>query len=183
MDGTVAIGGSYLTPSRVEDPQWQIRGLSDFNGDGWSDILWHHQGTGDLYVWFMNHLAVSESSYLTPSRVADTRWQIRGVGDFNHDGWGDILWRHEVDGSLYVWFLNETMRADGSYLTPSAFADTRWKIAQVADFTTDGKIDILWRHEATGYLYVWILDGTVRTSGSYLTPDRVSGPQWKVVPR
>ena len=66
--------GSYLTPSRFTDTQWQIRGLADFNGDARKDILWHHQGTGHLYVWHLEGTVVTAGSYLTPSRFADTRW-------------------------------------------------------------------------------------------------------------
>ena len=48
--------GSYLTPRSFSDTLWQIRGVADLNKDGQPDLLWHHQGTGDLYVWFLNGL-------------------------------------------------------------------------------------------------------------------------------
>ena len=72
-----AIKQSYLTPDRFTNPQWQVRELADFNADGHTDVLWHHQTTGDLYVWFLNSsLVMTSGSYLTPSRVPDTTWQI-----------------------------------------------------------------------------------------------------------
>ena len=51
------------------------------------------------------------------------------------------------------------MAASGSYLTPSAFTDTQWKIVQVADFNADAKNDVLWHHQGSGALYVWFLGG------------------------
>ena len=50
--------------------------MADFDRDGNQDLLWHHQGTGDLYVWFMNGTVVTRGSYLTPSRFADTNWKV-----------------------------------------------------------------------------------------------------------
>ena len=50
MNGLSVTGGSYLTPSAFTDTQWVIRGVADFNGDGNTDVLWHHQGDGSLYV-------------------------------------------------------------------------------------------------------------------------------------
>ncbi|MFI5041916.1 MAG: FG-GAP-like repeat-containing protein [Acidimicrobiales bacterium] len=183
MNGTVATGGSYLTPARFADTRWQIRGVADFNGDGKADLLWHNQATGDLYVWFMNGTAVSGGSYLTPSRFADTRWQIRGVADLDGDGKPDVLWHHQTSGDLYAWLMNGTVAAGGSYLTPRSFSDTHWKLALVADFDADGKPDLLWHNQQTGDLYVWLMKGMVTTGGSYLTPSRFSDTSWQVVPR
>ena len=114
---------------------------------------------------------------------ADTRWQIRGLADFNGDGKLDILWHHQTNGELYVWYLDGAVTTGGSYLTPKAFADTQWKIVKLADFDADGKQDLLWHHQASGELYVWFLDGTVVKGGGYLTPKSFSDTNWKVVPQ
>ena len=76
LNGLTVSWGSYLDPSRFADTRWQIRRVMDLNDDGQPDLLWHHQATGELYVWYLNGVAVSGGAYLTPSRFADTRWQI-----------------------------------------------------------------------------------------------------------
>jgi hypothetical protein len=128
MSGLAVTGGSYLTPPAPADPQWQIRAVTDLNRDGQPDVLWHHQGTGDLYVWYMNGTAVTRGAYLTPGQFADTRWQIRRVDDFDGDGQPDVLWQHQTTGELYVWLLDGSVASRGSYLVPNRFADTRWQI-------------------------------------------------------
>ena len=183
LQGRVVTSGSYLKPRSFSDTLWQIRGLADFDGDGDADLLWHHQGRGDLYVWLMQGLAATGGGYLTPKTFADTRWQIRGVADFTRDGQPDILWHHQVDGGLYLWAMEGLAVDWGSYLTPAAFADTRWQIRRIADFDGDGQLDLLWHHQQSGELYAWLLDGTVVKGGSYFTPRAFTDTRWQIMPR
>ena len=78
-------------------------------------------------------------------------------------------------GDLYTWLLSGTVTSSGAYLDPPRFADTRWQIRGLADFNADGKVDVLWHHQATGELYVWYLNGTAVTSGAFLTPEELLG--------
>jgi hypothetical protein len=76
MQGATSAWESYLTPSTFSDTRWQIRRVADFDRDGQPDILWHHQKTGELYVWLMDGLTVRAGVYLTPPAFSDTGWQI-----------------------------------------------------------------------------------------------------------
>jgi hypothetical protein len=49
---------------------------------------------------------------------------------------------------------------------------------QLGDFTGDGKPDLLWQHATTGDVYLWTMNGTTQTGGTYLAQGM--GP-WKVV--
>ena len=131
----------------------------DFNRDGQPDLFWHHQQTGELYTWLMNGTVVVDGAFFDPRFFTDTKWQIRGVGDFDGDGRSDVLWHNSVTGDLYVWFMNATVVTGASFLNPSGLADTRWQIEAVADFDGDRSPDLLWRHLDTGALYVWLMNG------------------------
>jgi hypothetical protein len=181
MNGTTQASSSYFTPSAVADTNWQIAGIGDFNADGQSDMVWRNQATGGISVWFMNGTTQASSSWLTPSAVADTNWQIAGVGDFNADGKPDILWWNRTMGGISVWFMNGTTQTSSSWLTPSAVADTNWQIAGVGDYNADGKPDILWQNQATGEISVWFMNGTTQASSSYFTPGVVGDTNWKIV--
>jgi len=57
-------------------------------------------------VWLMaggTHL----STVMLPSEP-DLNWRIAGIGDFNSDGYNDIVWRNTGTGENRIWFMNRT---------------------------------------------------------------------------
>jgi hypothetical protein len=180
MNGVVRTGGAYLSPAQVPDTNWKVEGVADLNGDKKPDILWRNQVTGELYVWFMDGVGMTSGAYVTPSRVSDTNWKIEAVADLNGDGKPDLIWRHQTFGTVYVWYMNGAVQTGGAYLSPSAVADTHWRIESVGDFNGDGKPDLVWRNTATGSVYAWFMNGVTMTGGAYLTPAAVTDTTWVV---
>ena len=183
MDGTTLSSAAFFTPPLVANTLWQVQGLADLSGDGKTDVLWRNTSTGQLYAWLMDGTALSSGTLLTPSVVANTGWTIRGLDDFNRDGKPDVLWHNQSTGQLYVWFMNGTTLSSATFLSPSAVPNTSWKVRQVGDFNGDGKPDILWHNQSTGQLYAWFMDATTQSSGTFLTPARVSNPSWQINPQ
>jgi len=181
MNGIAQSSGAPLTPATV-NPVWQVRGLADFDADGKPDILWHNRSTGALYVWFMNRIAQSSGVFLNPATVNPV-WQIRGLADFNADGKPDILWHNQSTGALYVWLMNGTVQSSGVFLSPASVANLAWQVRQVGDFNRDGKPDVLWHNRSTGALYVWLMNGTVKSSATFLTPAAVANLTWQITPQ
>jgi len=83
-------------------------------------------------------------------------WQPFGTGDFNGDGFADILWLNTSTGQAVVWFVNGTSVIGGG--SPGS-APPVWKIAETGDFNGDSKSDIVWYNTASGQVVVWLLDG------------------------
>ena len=118
IDGTVGVWLMVETsvlstpnflPERATDLQWKVVGVGDFNGDGKSDLLWRHGGTGELGAWLMNGLSRVIHAPLNPLFVTDQRWQVGAVTDANGDGKPDIIWQH-TDGTIMIWHMNGTSR-------------------------------------------------------------------------
>jgi glucose/arabinose dehydrogenase len=183
MDGTRVASASYLTPPAVPDTRWRVELAGDFDADGKPDVLWRNASGGQLYVWFMDGTTVSSTSFLTPPAVADPAWAIRGLGDFDRDGKTDILWHNQVTGRLYLWLMHDTVVDSASFLDPPSVADTRWRVRRVGDFDGDGKPDLLWQHQTTGQLYVWLMNGVIASTSSFLTPSALADQSWQISPQ
>jgi hypothetical protein len=57
------------------DASWQVQGITDFDADGRSDILWR-SGTGQLAIWFLDGGRFAGEAY---PRTVDASWQVKGV--------------------------------------------------------------------------------------------------------
>lgn len=153
---------------------------SDFNGDGRTDLVWHHQVDGRISIWHMNGIVLQAGTLLTPDRVADTNWKIAGVWDPNGDGNPDLLWRHQLSGNLATWRMNGTTQVSGGPLTPGAVADTAWEIVATADLDRDGDTDLVWQHATQGLISAWLMNGTTMVEGRLLSPSTVADTNWRI---
>ncbi|MBV9567290.1 MAG: VCBS repeat-containing protein [Hyphomicrobiales bacterium] len=174
---SLTLQGGLVSP----DVSWNVAGVGDFNGDGKSDILWRNT-SGALIEWSMNGSQITSSRQVTlgASAVApDSSWSIAGVGDFNGDGKSDILWRN-TSGNLIDWTMNGSQVAAIQQVTlqgTPALPDSSWQIAQIGDFNSNGKSDILWRN-SDGALAEWTMNGAQITASQGTTLQLTSSSNW-----
>jgi hypothetical protein len=175
MKGATRTGSASLPA--IIDLNWQIVGTGDFNGDGWPDILWRYNGSGGKNcVWYMKGATRTATASLLA--VTDLSWQIVGTGDFNRDGWPDILWRYNGSGGKdLVWFMQHVTREGTASL--GAVTDLNWQIGGAGDFNGDGWPDILWRdYGSGGKNVVWYMQGATRTGTATLPA--VTDLNWRI---
>jgi hypothetical protein len=151
---------------------------SDFNMDGYSDVIWQDPVTGMAQVWFLGG-AQGTSTIGAVNLTASNTWRIVGVGDFNRDGRPDVVWQDPVTGAAQVWFLGG---AQGNVVTGAANLSTgnSWRIMSIADFNGDGQPDIIWQDPVTGLAQIWLMggaQGTILTGAVNLTASN----SWRIV--
>jgi hypothetical protein len=173
MDGTKLLN-EFPLQSFMPDPNWNIVGTADFDGDGQTDILWRNAADGNNLVWVMNGIRLFREAPLPP--VADTNWKIVAAGAFDGDAGPDIAWRNAATGENGVWLMDGTTVVGGAVLP--GVADLNWNIVGVGDFNAMGKSDILWRNQATGDNVVWFMNDTTVTGGAVLAP--VPDGNWRI---
>ena len=181
MNGVNLVTGDFTNPQTLTDNNWKIVGTNDFNGDGRPDFLWRHLVSGQNVVWYMNGANLISGTFTNPTSLTDVRWKMVGTGDFNLDGRADILWRHDNSGENVLWYMNGVNLVSGTFTSPPTLTDVRWKMAGVADFNRDGKVDILWHHNQVGQIVLWYMDNNVLLSGTFATPNGLSDIGWQVV--
>ena len=132
----------------------------DFNGDGMSDIAWRDTTadatSGLLTIWEMNGTQVLNPTATPVYSVPYPQVTIIGLGDFNGDGYADILWRNN-DNLLVIWEMMGT-----KVLNPNATGVAQvvgWSVIGVGDFNGDGMSDLLWA-DGNGSYAIWEMNGT-----------------------
>ncbi|MBI1338464.1 MAG: hypothetical protein GC164_16095 [Phycisphaera sp.] len=148
---------------------------TDFNADGYDDIVFRNSSNGLNIIWLMQG-ATKVGSVGLPT-VADTNWTIAAIGDMDMDGDPDLVWRNDSTGLNIIWTMNGTTKS-GSVGLPTV-ADTHYEIVGLGDFNADDKNDLVWRNTSNGSNIVWTMNGTTK-SGSAGLPS-VADTNWQIV--
>ena len=152
-------------------------GISDLDNDGRSDLLFQHRD-GSLAVWFMDGVNLTASALLSPEGPGNGDWRVAGIGDFDRDGQGDLLFQHTA-GALSAWIMDGTnLRLTGT-ISPSSPDDPNWRVVALADFNADGHSDFLFQH-SNGALVIWMMDGVIFQSNQFPVPNHPGDKAWRV---
>ncbi|NJM45438.1 MAG: hypothetical protein HC860_04105 [Alkalinema sp. RU_4_3] len=122
--------------------------------------------------------------------VGDLNWQIVGLGDFDRNGYNDLLWTNRRTGEVALWTIDITQglanptdsSAQFTRVIKSAFflptTAIGWEVQGIADFDRDGQLDLFWREQATGQTAFWKLKDGKFVSGNF--SGTASGAGWQV---
>ncbi len=138
-------------------------GISDFNGDGHSDILFQDT-SGAVRTWTV--AGNVHGDQVNPDAFdanVDPNWRAVETFDMNGDGRSDILFRN-ANGAVAAWL------SKGSDFNQSAYYHVPfgidWRIAGTGDFNNDGKDDIVWQN-VSGAISIWSSIGNGFTENTY----------------
>ena len=168
-----------LSPDVVVETAWKIKAVADFNQDGSPDLVWQHDTNGAIAIWFMDGPTMRAGVPLGPGQVMDLGWKIVGSGDFNRDGWQDLVWQHQGDGRISVWKMRGSTLVEGDLISPGQIFDLDWKIRGVGDINGDDMPDLIWQHRISGDVSTWLMNGTTMMSG--ISVGRVPDTNWQIV--
>jgi hypothetical protein len=170
LDSNTRNLSAWLSPISTGTNFGDISSTWTIAAEGNGYILWR-DAAGDLARWLVQGGAVTQSLGL--GNVPNT-FIIAGVGDFNGDGYIDILWNDSNSGTLSIWFLNATGVQSAAAVGSTT---STWNVAQIGDYDGDGKSDILWL-DTSGNLAMWLMNGAQVSSSISLGN---VGTTWRVL--
>jgi len=141
---------------------WTIRGAGDMDGDGNLDLVFQHID-GRLAVWYMNGATQTSSAYLHSDVQYNTLWEIRGIDDFNGDGFDDFVFEHH-DGRVILWYMQDRNRIGYDSLNVNVENSVHWNIVATADTNGDGNPDLVLQHPDGRLQTYQIVNGAVTAS-------------------
>ena len=97
MNGSTILADDGVSTVGLE---WQIVGIGNFDGSGFSDIVWENADNGNFAIWTMRGDSAVSQQYPSPG----DQWSITGVADLDHTGLADLLWRNVDTGDVQAWF-------------------------------------------------------------------------------
>ena len=141
---------------------------SDFNGDGFDDLVLYRPFTGVddpglTAIWLGS--ANANFAFSIANVFDESSWTYpSATGDFTGDGFDDMFVTDLDMGFRFNWEGD----AAGTF-TPvyNGLRDLGWRVWGAGDFNGDGRDDMLWRHP-TGKIEEWLgqANGTFESRGA-----------------
>lgn len=165
--------GKFSVGSEYGRPDWPMRNatIADMNGDGRPDIIAanrYGRTAGSNYICLNRGAGRFDAECIAFAPEPATTIT---AADFNGDGFTDLLVPHRNGGQSRLYF--GAAGADLTKLRSVAFgpADAQIRIAEAADLTGDGRLDVVTIDETRG---VAVYEG--RGDGSFGAPRSVGSP-------
>lgn len=165
----------WVNAINVGTTDWRTIGLGDFDRDGVSDIA--IQNTTNGLTYFANFDAGgAQNGWGYIAGGLGTTWIGKASGDFNGDGFDEMIFQHATNGS--VWFVNIASGGLTGQWGVVANNLAGWNVAAVADYDNDGYDDVLMQNAATGTTLIANMD-----NGAFMgwQTGTSAGTEWMVV--
>ena len=161
-------GNTLISAANITNKNsWKVVSVADFNQDGRPDLLWQDPTSGFSQVWYMG--GSKGTTIQGAANLDETNpWHIVGTGDFNNDGFPDVLWQDPKTGTVQIWYMGGTTPGQQGTQLQSAVNLTAnsWNVVAIADFNQDGHPDVVFESPTNGAAQVFYYTGTKGTTPS-----------------
>lgn len=148
--GAGVVNANRLVNSLSKVKIWKTKG--DYDADGYSDMLWRNQKTGETKLTNVSANNLSTNNiFIAPDAVPylDTAFRVETTADFTGDGRTDILWRNPYSGVTTVSNMVGRWATGHNNLMSSSMPqiDRTYAVVGAGDIDNDDYADLLWRNQ------------------------------------
>jgi hypothetical protein len=150
---------NYAKVGILTGTDWHAVAIGDFNNDSLDDVIWQNDN-GTIREWLGQSDGTFAGNIDHVNFVARAGSHLIGSGDFNGDGFDDLLWQ-TADGLVTDLLGQAGGGFVDNYTRVAIFTGTDWHAIGTGDFNGDGRDDVLWRND-NGTIREWLgqSDGT-----------------------
>jgi FG-GAP repeat len=186
-DGATVQGYDYLRDRqgaivKTGHPGWQIKAITDLDGDGDADILTHLPELNQTAVLRLNGKQFSESQYITAPPVANMT--LHSVTADNSDNLANLYWQTADASQIMV----QPMELNTNQIIADRFIPiaTTPPLAAIGDFNQDGISDLLLHDRKRKTLAIATLTAhSTLIAQQPITlrgqPVQLNSPDWEVI--
>jgi hypothetical protein len=159
---------------------WLVLGAGSASGSG-TKVISYSVEPNPTFANRAATITISGTTYSVSQGAGTAPMSLpqRARSDFDGDGGYDILWQH-TDGTLAYWSLNLNAVKGIGLLSNGIEPNSPWRIAGTGDFNADSKPDILWQNTSTGFVVVWLMNGTTLAGVMPLSIPQVPDTSWRI---
>jgi FG-GAP-like repeat/Glycosyl hydrolases family 28 len=138
------------SPFSISQPNlpatFEVQGSGDFFGDGYASAVVTNTASGEVGIWkepYRNSRDPWSAQFSQVYKLLSADGAVTGTGDFNGDGYSDILLWNSSTQTGKVLLMNGDRVIGQQTFQPTTVST--WSVAAVADFNGDGFSDVLLR--------------------------------------
>lgn len=90
----------------------------------------------------------------TSTTTSNLNWILVGTGDFDRDGYEELVWHHKTTGEMFTWEPGSSSVTTLGYNKLPTISDTNWEVMAIADLNFDEYPDILLQNKASGAIKI-----------------------------
>lgn len=92
-----------------------------------------------------------------PLPTSKLNWVLQGSGDFNRNGFDELVWYNKTNGQMFTWEPGSSNTSGLKYNKLPTISDLNWVVMAISDLNFDEYPDIILQNKASGAIKIHMM--------------------------